>query len=134
MKSGCINKLLQRLCCISSILIISAEISMSNLNEQYSPGFITSDLQGEYASCGSPISIRFFCSIVLYHESTWAEEFVPNAQPFSRKIDSKFIKLFIYLFVRTFFEKRVVAQGLSAWLPRKRLRFGSRWLPFFNVI
>ena len=36
-----------------------------------------------------------------------------NAQPFSRKFDSKFIKLFIYPFVRTFFQKRVVAQGLK---------------------
>ena len=44
----------------------------------------------------------FFCSIVLYQESTSAEEFVSHAQLFSRKIDSKFIKLFIYPFVRTF--------------------------------
>ena len=59
------------------------------------------DLQGEYASCGSPISIRFFCSIVLYQESTSAEECVSHAQLFSRKIDSKFIELFIYPFIRS---------------------------------
>jgi len=38
---------------------------------------------------------------------------VSHAQLFSRKIDSKFIKFFIYPFVRTFFEKRVAAQGLK---------------------
>ena len=68
---------------------------------------------GEYASCGSPISIGFFFCIVLYQESTSAEEFVSNAQPFSRIIDSKFIKLFIYPFVRMLYEKHLVAQGLK---------------------
>ena len=73
----------------------------------------------------------FFCSIVLYQESIWAEEFVSNAQPFSRKIDSKFIKLFIYSFVRTFLEKSVVAQGLKCLTTTQETRFGSRWFPFF---
>ena len=31
---------------------------------------VVSYLQGEYVKCESPISIRFFCSIVLYQKST----------------------------------------------------------------
>ena len=36
-----------------------------------------------------------------------------HAQLFSRKINPKFVNLFIYPFVRAFSEKRVVAQGLK---------------------
>ena len=57
---------------------------------------------------------KVFFSIVLYQKSKKNKGIGSNPQPFSRKIDSKFIELFLYPFVRTFFEKRGVAQGLSA--------------------
>ena len=54
-----------------------------------------------------------------------------NAQPFSRKIDSKFIKLFIYPFVRTFIEKRVVAQGLKCLTITQETRVRFPLVSFF---
>ena len=68
-------------------------------------------LQGEYANFGPQISIRFFCSIVP--EEYLSKGIGSKSQPFSRKIDSKFIELLIYHFVSTVFEKHVVAQRLK---------------------
>ena len=57
-----------------------------------------------------------------------------NAQPFSKKIDSKFIKLFMSPFVRTFFEKRVVAQGLKCLTTTQEARVRFPLVSFFYVI
>ena len=59
-----------------------------------------------------------------------------NAQSFSRKLDSKFIKLFIYPFVRTFFEKLVVAQELKCLTTTQETRVRFSLVSFFlkNVI
>ena len=54
-----------------------------------------------------------------------------NAQPFSRKIDSKFMKLFIYPFVRTLFEKRVVAQELKCPTSTLESRVRFPLVPYF---
>ena len=55
-----------------------------------------------------------------------------NAQPFSREIDSKFIKLFIYPFVRAFLEKRVVAQGLKCLTTTQETRVRLPLVSFFS--
>ena len=74
---------------------------------------------------------KVFCSIVLYEESTWAEKLGSNTQPFSRKIDSKFIKWFIYPCVRNFSEKRSVAQGLKCLTTTLETRVRFPLVPFF---
>jgi hypothetical protein len=59
---------------------------------------------------------------------------VSNTKPFSRKIDSNFIKLFIYPFVRAFFEKRVVAQGLKCLITTQETRVWFPLVSFFYFL
>ena len=75
---------------------------------------------------------KVFFFVVYYSTRRVLEQRnLSHAQPFSRKIDSKFIKLFIYPFVRTFFENRVVAQGLKCLTTTQETRVRFPLLPFF---
>ena len=54
-----------------------------------------------------------------------------HAQLFSRKTNSKFIKLFIYPVVRTFLKKRVVALGLKCLTTTQETRVRFPLVSFF---